>query len=265
MVIAPPSVTARGAYEWKNSGVSICDAPTWLLGMIEDAARPKVLTIREQALASIKIPANAFTAYAAFVPGDGGGGGNLAERRRAGWHAKVFQEEVDRVAGAEVGTRNETLFKATANLGGYILGGADFTADDVRIAMEAAAQRNGSLDDDGEQCVHDTIASGLQSNRTRRELPDFSEQPDAEPVDNVVRPEAFASGGTEADGDEMAIAVVVAAVRRLVLVLVLVWPALASNWRTSTPSCQRTPTSLSRPARCGQRPVSTHGCRQWRW
>jgi putative DNA primase/helicase len=205
MVIVPPSVKGDGgAYEWINPGVCIADAPTWLLDLIAEAAKPKVLTIREQAVASIKIPENAFVRA-------GKTSGDLAERRRGGWHATVFQAEVDRVANAATGERNEVLFMATANLGGYILGGADFTAQDVSDAMVAASKRNGSLDEDGEQQIHLTIESGLQSDRTRREVPDFTDnKPQSSPVKtnnvsleggNVVQLVAPASEDT-LDGDD---------------------------------------------------------------
>lgn len=178
MVIVPPSVKGDLPYEWLNPGVAIADAPTWLLDLIAEAAKPKVLTIREQAVALIKIPENAFVRA-------GKTSGDLTERRRAAWHATVFQAEVDRVANAATGERNAVLFQATANLGGYILGGADFTPDDVRTAMVAASKRNGSLDEDGEQQIEDTINSGLQSDRTRRVVPDFTDHKSQ--TDNVVR------------------------------------------------------------------------------
>jgi putative DNA primase/helicase len=180
MVVVPPSVKPGiGVYQWESPGAAIADAPTWLLDKIAEAAKPKVPTIREQAVALIKIPENAFVRA-------GKASGDLAERRRAGWHASVFQAEIDRVAKAMPGERNAVLFQATANLGGYILGGADFTPGDVRTAMHAASQRNGSLDDDGDQQIAMTIESGLRSDRTRRDVPDFTDN-NASKTDNVVR------------------------------------------------------------------------------
>jgi putative DNA primase/helicase len=194
MVIVPPSVKGSGAYEWLNPGVAIADAPTWFLDLIIEAAKPKVLSIREQAVALIKIPENAFVRA-------GKTSGDLPERRRAGWHASVFQAEVDRVANAATGERNAVLFQATANLGGYILGGADFTPDDVRTAMVAASKRNGSFDDDGEQQIDMTIESGLQSDRTRREVPDFTDNSKPH-TDNVVRLVAPALEDAPAGADD---------------------------------------------------------------
>jgi putative DNA primase/helicase len=192
MVIVPPSVKGDGVYEWTNPGAAIADAPIWLFDLIAEAAKPKVLTIREQAVALIKIPENAFVRA-------GKSSGDLVERRRSGWHATVFQAEVDRVAKAISGERNEVLFKATANLGGYILDGADFTPEDVRTAMVAASIRNGSFDDDGEQQIHLTIESGLQSDRTRRPLPDFTNH--KAQADNVVHLVAPALEGAAIDDD----------------------------------------------------------------
>jgi putative DNA primase/helicase len=166
MVLVPPSAKGDGLYECINPGVAIADAPGWLLNLIAEIAKPQVPTIRDQAVALIKIPEDAFVRT-------GKASGGVAERRRAGWNAGVFQKEVDRVAQALPGERNDVLFKATANLGGYVLGGADFTAEDVRTAMVAASGRNGALDDDGEQQIHLTISSALEPGRTRREVPDF--------------------------------------------------------------------------------------------
>jgi putative DNA primase/helicase len=202
MVLVPPSVKGGGVYEWINR-VAIADAPGWLLDLIAEIAKPKVLTIRERAVAQIKIPENAFVRA-------GKSSGGMTERRRAGWHATVFQAEVDRVANAAIGERNEVLFKATANLGGYVLGGADFTADDIRTAMVAASTRNGAVDDDGEQQIHLTISSGLEPSRTRRVVPDFednnsssgrqelkSETPSDPPIDDDGDDEPPAVSDTE--------------------------------------------------------------------
>jgi putative DNA primase/helicase len=185
MVVVAPSVKGDGAYEWiSRDGVAIADAPSWLLDLIAEAAKPKVLTIRE-------IPENAFVRA-------GKASGDLAERRRNGWHESVFQKEVDRVANAAIGERNAVLFQATANLGGYVLCGADFAAADVRTAMVAASIRNGELEEDGEQQIHLTISSGLEPSRTRRELPDFTEQK-TQADNNVVRLVAPAAKNSEAD------------------------------------------------------------------
>jgi putative DNA primase/helicase len=193
MVIVPPSVKGDGVYEWINPGVEIVDAPTWFLDLIAEAAKPKVLTIREQAVAMIKVPENAFVRA-------GKASGDLTERRRSGWHETVFQGEIDRVAKAVPGERNAVLFQATANLGGYILGDADFTTADVRTAMVAASKRNGSFDDDGEQQINLTIDSGLQSDRTRREVPDFTKH--KAQADNVVRLVSPALEDVTADDDD---------------------------------------------------------------
>jgi hypothetical protein len=132
-----------------------------------EAAKPRVLTIREQRVALIKIPENAFVRESS---------GDLSARRRAAWHATVFQKEVDRVANVATGERNAVLFQATAILGGYILGGADFTPDEAKVAMVAASKLNGSFDEDVEQQIGLTI---------RREMPDFTDNKSQ--GDNMVR------------------------------------------------------------------------------
>jgi len=100
-----------------------------------------------------------------------------------------FVVDADTIAGSHA-----VLFQATAILGGYILGDADFTPDKVKVAMVAASKLNGSFDKDGEQQIDLTIESGLQSDRTCTG--------NKSPGDNMVRLVVPASDETHDGADE---------------------------------------------------------------
>ena len=72
----------------------------------------------------------------------------------------ALEGEVAAVAGAPIGTRNETLHLGAVKLGSLV--GAGLLAEfDVVAALLDGAKACGYLDDDGERAVQATIRSGL--------------------------------------------------------------------------------------------------------
>jgi putative DNA primase/helicase len=174
MVIAPPSQKPGvGVYVWKNPGVPIREAPNWLLDLIVEATKPKVLTISAQAAALVWPPPPV--------------AGSLEGKRTAAWLTTALNAEVALVAQAIKGTRNAQLFKSTANLVGYIKAGANLSESAVTDAMIAASISNGEMADDGKFIITSTIKSAFKT-ADPRPLPDFSPTINAKPIgENVVR------------------------------------------------------------------------------
>jgi Bifunctional DNA primase/polymerase, N-terminal/Protein of unknown function (DUF3987) len=84
-------------------------------------------------------------------------GGNHASDPAAAWFHKALDTEAGKVAMAMEGTRNDTLYKAAATLGGMIHHG-HLTEPEIVAALTEAGRRAGL----GEEEIAGTIASGLE-------------------------------------------------------------------------------------------------------
>jgi hypothetical protein len=140
-VVAPPSCSAAGLYRWSRAPhqADLSEAPQWLL----DLAAPLPPPRPEKPPARLPAPS-----------GD----------RLARYVASAVAREVQRVEQAPVGQRNETLFKAAANLG-ELVGAGVLRNELAEVALTVAADACGLTHDDGRQAVASTIASGIGRGR----------------------------------------------------------------------------------------------------
>lgn len=137
-VVVPPSRTAAGLYSWarapRKEGLS--EAPSWLL----DLAAPKPPPRPESPPRRLSV---------------------ASRDRLARYVTSALKQEVERVEQAPVGQRNETLFKAAANLG-ELVGAGVLRNEWAATALTFAAEASGlTHDDGGPAAVAATIASGI--------------------------------------------------------------------------------------------------------
>jgi hypothetical protein len=161
----PPSVSAGGvAYQWEN-GETPVEAPDWLV----DAA---IRATKSRQSAQI-------------------------------WALTALVDECDKVANARSGERNDTLNKAAFNLGQIIAGGG-LNAQEVRDRLFQAAEKNGSVAEDGAQQTWATIESGLKAGfasprtsqmRQQQQAPaSTASQPQSRPQQAQPQPQTSQSG-----------------------------------------------------------------------
>ena len=138
LVVVPPSTTGAGAYEWIVApwDQPIAEPPGWL---IELACTPAALAVGRPRTVR---PAVSGGVSAAAV---------VAELIR----------QAERVEHASHGTRNDTLFKAAADLG-ELVGAGVLRRGYADVALEVAAELCGLVQDDGLDGVQATIDSGLK-------------------------------------------------------------------------------------------------------
>jgi hypothetical protein len=80
------------------------------------------------------------------------------------WVAKALENEIQAVAQAGKGGRNDQLNRSAFSLG-QLVGGGHLKHDPVVKALYGAATRNGSVADEGEIAVMATINSGLKGGK----------------------------------------------------------------------------------------------------
>jgi Bifunctional DNA primase/polymerase, N-terminal len=132
MVLAPPTVRSGvGQYRWLNNN-PIAPMPDWLIELTRKQP-PKRLTIRERATAAVnahrimrKIRSVSAGAYA----------------------AAAFTDEINSVAGADAGSRNNALNKSAFSLFQLVHAGL-LKSNDVEWQLIEACTRNGLMDDSG--------------------------------------------------------------------------------------------------------------------
>jgi hypothetical protein len=148
-IVLPPSIHESGtAYVWQDGSEHLAPAPmpTWLLELFRKPSPTPRTNATGQGLSSV--------------------GDAYAET--------ALSRELDAVARAPVGTRNDTLNRAAFNLGQLVAGGC-IGRGPVEAALLAAAEDSGLVRDDGEKAARDTIRSGLQGGVRRPRGP--REQP----------------------------------------------------------------------------------------
>jgi len=129
-ILASPSIHPNGGqYQWPHP-CRIPPLPGWLLRLLRPLHRPA-------------------------PPPDL----SDAETRDRYTHTAI-QNEVDAVANAPQGTRNNTLHRAAFNLG-QLVGAGLANAEHVTNQLEQAAHTNGLTRDDGARATRKTITSGL--------------------------------------------------------------------------------------------------------
>lgn len=147
-IIAAPSMHANGTrYEWhaeqRPSRMDPADAPAWL---IEAMTRPK---ISEQAAPAAPV-----------APRRTGGSSNVDKYIDAAVNA-----EISKVATCGQGSRNDTLFRAAAALGGFVGAGA-LSQSFVESALSEAAASCGLPKDEAAKTIASGIKTGMESPRT---------------------------------------------------------------------------------------------------
>jgi putative DNA primase/helicase len=139
-VVAPPSIHPSGeVYRWVDPDAEIAPAPEWLLDML----RPDPTPARATA-----VPLE----YANRV------GGGLLEH----YVAAALRNEIDFVASASDGTRNDTLYIASQNLG-QLVGSGALVQGEVEGALLGAATSIGLPANEATK----TIASGITDGMTK--------------------------------------------------------------------------------------------------
>jgi len=184
MVIGVPSVMpprpakgrkpakAGGAYVWLNAGHPIADAPQALLDVvIERASQPDDQTITQRALA--------------FVQQGQAVGGKRRNGEQA-WAEAALRNECKILASTAEGNRNAQLNTSAFNLG-QIVGGGALSESEVSGALMAAAETNGSVEDDGRPVCEATLKSGMSDGKAK---------PRSIPSNAVPKPSAAAPAPT---------------------------------------------------------------------
>jgi Bifunctional DNA primase/polymerase, N-terminal len=136
-VIVAPSNHVDGVYEWVDVDTPIASLPEWLAAlMVDTPAPPPPPPPRQQ---RTRPPVR-------------------NERAMRSWAAAALVSELDTLAAATVGGRNDALNTAAYNLGQIVAGG-ELTATTVRAALGAIARDLGL----GEHEIEATITSGMNS------------------------------------------------------------------------------------------------------
>jgi hypothetical protein len=134
-IVAPPSKACGGAYRWiaGSRDDRPAQAPCWLLDLAAPTAPPP--------------------AHRTPPP--------LRSATVGRYAAAAVRGEIERVRSAKPGSRNLTLFQASANLG-ELVGAAAIDRQAVEAALIDAATSCGLIADDGAHPVHATIKSGME-------------------------------------------------------------------------------------------------------
>jgi hypothetical protein len=130
-VVGPGSVIAQGRYRVVASA-DPAPAPAWIVDRLRRSE----------------------TAIVARTAGAAG-------RRSSAYVQAAVRGEVERVAGAAVGQRNNALFRASARLGGFVAAGG-LTAADARAALVGACGNHLGIEGFHLDEVDRTIESGLR-------------------------------------------------------------------------------------------------------
>jgi hypothetical protein len=144
MVLVPPTVRSGvGEYRWLNNN-PIAPMPDWLIELTGEQ-RPKRLTIRERATAAVN-------AHRVMRMVRSGGAGAYA--------AAALTDEINKLAGAGAGSRNNALNKSAFSLFQLVHAGL-LRANDVERQLIEACSANGLTADDGLPSVIATIRSAF--------------------------------------------------------------------------------------------------------
>jgi len=157
-IVLPPSTHESGAvYAWQDGSerLALAPMPAWLFALMENPAPVP------RANATAQRPSSGSDAYA----------------------EAALRKELEAVARAPEGTRNDTLNRAAFNLGQLVAGGCLERAR-VEAELFTAAEDCDLVRDDGEKAARDTIRSGLEDGRQQPRGP--REQP--RPPQTAVRP-----------------------------------------------------------------------------
>jgi hypothetical protein len=139
-VVVPPSVHENGrAYHFIDPECALTTAPEWLVALTR---RKPTRTIRERAVASIRVPPGTFWSGA--------------------YGKAALDAEIAALAATVPGTRNHSLNRAAFVLFQLVAGG-ELDGDAVEQGLVAACQSNGLVRDDGARSVLATIRSGARA------------------------------------------------------------------------------------------------------
>ncbi|MBX3084606.1 MAG: bifunctional DNA primase/polymerase [Anaerolineae bacterium] len=139
-VVAPPSIHPSGeSYRWVDPGANLSPAPAWLLDMLRPQPTPERATAEPLEYANRR-------------------GGELLEH----YATAALRNEIDAVASAGEGTRNDSLYIAAQNLG-QLVGSGALAQGQVEGALLAVATNVGLPTNEATK----TIASGLGDGMTK--------------------------------------------------------------------------------------------------
>lgn len=143
---------AGGTYEWINAGHAIADAPQALLDVIIEK-KPTLVepTGKRQVLEQAR-------AYIDF--------GNEAGSGKREWAKMAMESECEILASTAEGSRNHQLNTSAFNLGQIVARGA-LDESEVRDALMAAAEANGSIADDGINVCEKSFKSGMNKGKLK--------------------------------------------------------------------------------------------------
>ena len=142
-VIAPPSCRSDGIiYTWVDPAIMPAKAPDWLVADLE--------ALQSRA-APQEVPVS---------PSDTEIGICINEEDHQPYVKAAIKNECEKVAKAQIGTRNTTLFSASCRLAEFVAGGVA-NEDAVREALIKAAEECGLIPDDGMGSALSTIKSGF--------------------------------------------------------------------------------------------------------
>lgn len=152
-VVAPPSVHPSGKrYSWapgmSPDDVEVQPAPQWLVNMV----------LEKSQYTGSETPARV---YAQDELTD--------DLIRYGDVA--LEREIERVANAQQGTRNDTLNRAAYSLG-QLVGGGILDEDRVRDELYEASLKCGLVQDDGAHAAQGTIHSGIEAGKKEPRSPE---------------------------------------------------------------------------------------------
>jgi hypothetical protein len=180
-LIMPPSVRSDGKqWEYIGGPLDCChpaEAPDWLHDLIETkpdkTAKPNSSPQPEAQTNTPAEPKTISERAAAGVVGHG------STRRYEAYGKAALEDEVNAVARASKGDRNNTLNASALKLGHLVPHMLDEAI--VRSRLLDAAGANGLIRDDGEQAALNTIKSGLDKGKLEPKWPPERERVAAEP------------------------------------------------------------------------------------
>jgi hypothetical protein len=194
-IVAPPSIHRTGAiYQWAPGPDEPAAAPSWLIEQVSGGTR------RQRERPPDQDRQQDHQQDKRSMNGHGQPSGGPADA----WAAAALENESRDVEQAGKGGRNDQLNRSAFSLG-QLVGGAHLKHDPVVKALFAAATRNGSVADDGEDAVMATINSGMKGGKAQPRKKPESEprQTEQKHQDAGSKPNgANGSAGKAGDGAE---------------------------------------------------------------
>lgn len=166
-VVAPPSVSGKGAYI--STKTAVVDAPPWLLDILRPKPRePQAPPTRMQVVTSDRVDQYTRT---------------------------VLQEECDLIVGAPEGDQNNTINTAAFNVG-QLVGAGALSESEARQALQSAARAGNHPEGRALRTIESGLAAGMAEPR--------SPWPPASPAAEAQTPERVKRGvyATEAQAQE---------------------------------------------------------------